>query len=406
MDEAHRQLREELFCEETGLIYDSISGDSHERRFEHLPSLEEIRLVVPNPHGYATGMEDSMLNAGFAMEMCLRRAEVAPERRDEFAEFAGRLLNGMMRCVQVHGVSGYVVRSVSPRDGSSCYPESSRDQFTLFVYGLWRYYRSAFAADEQKAVIRRVLADIADFAESKMTAATDYNLGRLDGYPGVNLRMLQVQCHEAMRLPMIFAAAYDATRKHRFLDWYRRYVPQALNESERLGERRRPWWHIELSQMQFSLALCRAVDTDPERAERLDTLMNEVAALAEAQTSQVHLPRMLDFDGPWNPPAHAWRDAQRFSLQRFDLGECALHGGHLYLKGEESTEFKEAFDRLRAPGNMITAMLLAPGYQPAPDFGERFSRALAAPVYAGHTSAGLVNLLCAYYLAKARGGLL
>jgi hypothetical protein len=402
MSDAYRQLRHELFCEETGLIYDSICGGNHDLRFEHLPYVEEIQANVPNPHGYATGMEDSMLNAGFAIEMCICRAGAEPETKEECKDFARRLFRGMVCCATVHGHHGYVVRSVSPRDGHSCYMESSRDQFTLFVYGMWRYYHSDFSTLEEKSIVRSILADIADYAESKMNDSASYNLGRLDGFPGVHLQMLNTQSHEAMRLPMFFAAAYDVTRELRFLDLYQKYYPRAMIESERMRERTRPWWHIELSQMQFSLALCRNVDPDNKHMKHFDSLMTHIAELAETQTSEYHFTCMNDYHAPWNPPVHAWRNSRHFSVQLFEDGKVAMRGGKVYLKGEESPEFKVAFDRIRALGNMITAMLLASNYQPNRKFCEDFNNSASVPDYKGHPSGGLVNILCAYFMARMR----
>jgi len=400
--DAYQQLRNELFCKKTGLIYDSISSNNHEQRFKHLPSVEEIQKSIPNPHGYATGMEDSMLNAGFAIEMCVQRAKVEPKAKNECEEFARMLFRGMLRCVTVHGRKGYVARSISPHDGTSCYMESSRDQFSLFVYGMWRYYHSDFSTFEEKAIIKKELAAVAEYTESRMSSTYDYNIGRLDGFPGVNLKMLHTQSHEAMRLPMFFAAAYDVTREKRFFKLYQKYYPQAMAESKRLYERTRPWWHIELSQMQFSLVLCRAVDQNQEHVTDFDALMKSIAELAEAQTIEHHFTRMIDYNGPWNPLAHSWRNARDFTVQLFENKKVAMHGEQVYLKGEESLNFKEAFDRIRAPGNMITAMLLAPNHQPAPKFWEHFSTSVNIPEYKEHTSAGLVNILCAYYLARER----
>ena len=119
-----------LFCEQSHLIYDALSSlDEH--RFDFLPLPEEIRRGFPNNKGYSTGMEDSMINAGMAMDICILRAELFPETREECAEFAGKLLKGMELCATVHGRNGYIVRSVSHRDGKSCYPCSSRDQMTF-----------------------------------------------------------------------------------------------------------------------------------------------------------------------------------------------------------------------------------------------------------------------------------
>lgn len=403
MNDAYAQLRNELFCEESCLIYDSISSHEHDKRFDHLPEIAEIKANIPNPHGYATGMEDSMLNAGFAIEMCINRAMVEPDNAGEYKDFAQRLVRGMRRCSNVCGHKGYVVRSVSHRDLSSCYMESSRDQFTLFVYGLWRYFHSTFASQDEKAEIAKELCAVADFAESRMRPEYAFNLGRLDGYPGVNLRMLEVQSHEAMRLPMFFAAASDVSGDDRYRNLYLKYVDKALDDSAKMHERRRPWWHIELSQMQISLSLCRAVENSPSRLTCINELMQHIAAISETQISDYHLPRLSEYRDSWSPLAHAWRDSEHFTIKLNSDDNSALFGGKLYLKGEEKQEFKEAFDRIRGPGNMATAILLATDYCCAKGFWSRFAAGIAIPDYRRHTSGGLVNILCAYSMALQHG---
>ncbi len=403
MKSAFLQLRNNLFCAESDLIYDSISSDDYNQRFSHLPTPEEIRLSVPNPHGYATGMEDCMLNAGFAIELCIQRAKSEPETFNECRDFAQALYRGMVNCATVHSKRGYVVRGYSPVDNCSCYIESSRDQFTLYVYGLWRFFNSEFVTDQQKEEIKGLLRDVADYAESCMNDASQFNLGRLDGQPGMHLKMIGIKSHEALRLPMFFAAAFDTGHAKRFEDLYNKYFSDALEVSERMRERTKPWWHIELSQMQVSLALCCSVETDEGHCRRMRSLMKTISEIAQRQTLEYHFPRLKDYSGSWQPLAHAWRNAGKFTIQLFEDNSTALYGEKIYLKGEESEEFKETFERIRAPGNMITSMLLADGFTPDMDFAKKFSEAAMVPDYTKHTSGALVNILCAYYLARNRG---
>ena len=99
---AWTQITRKLFCGQTNLIYDYLASlDEH--RFDFLPLPEEIQRGFPNSKGYSTGMEDSMINAGMAIDICILRAELFPETSEECAEFAGKLLKGMELCATVHG---------------------------------------------------------------------------------------------------------------------------------------------------------------------------------------------------------------------------------------------------------------------------------------------------------------
>ena len=137
LDAAWEQISGLLFCGRTNLIYDYL-GSTGKDRFDFLPFPEEIEHDFPNPRGYATGMEDSALNGGIMIHAALLRARLFPETAEECRTFAAKLLRGLELCATVHGREGYVVRSVSHRDGTSCYSCSSRDQLTFWVWGLWR----------------------------------------------------------------------------------------------------------------------------------------------------------------------------------------------------------------------------------------------------------------------------
>ena len=88
LNQAWNQMTRYLFCERTNLIYDYLATlDEH--RFDFLPLPEEIQRAFPNNKGYSTGMEDSMINAGMAIDICILRSELFPSTWDECAGFAG-----------------------------------------------------------------------------------------------------------------------------------------------------------------------------------------------------------------------------------------------------------------------------------------------------------------------------
>ena len=119
LDAAWKQLTQILFCEKTNLIYDYV-GSLDEHRFDFLPTVQEVQLGYPNNKGYSTGMEDSVICGGTALDLCIRRAKLFPETAEECRAFAQKLFKGLELCATVHGRNGYIVRSVSPRDGKSC----------------------------------------------------------------------------------------------------------------------------------------------------------------------------------------------------------------------------------------------------------------------------------------------
>ena len=211
----------------TDLVYDYRTSLDHEHRFDHLPTPEEIARRFPNACGWASGMEDSMLNNPIALSMYLDAGD---------AEMAYRMYRGMKLCGTVSGVPGMVVRSVHPGDGKSFFPESSRDQYTHYVHGLWEYYHSPFSDATAREEIRKLLTEVADFCEKHVTPENDYTLPRADFDPvrTAVCKMWETGAHEAARLPMFYMAAYDVSKDKHYLELCLRYAADAAEQSNRL----------------------------------------------------------------------------------------------------------------------------------------------------------------------------
>ena len=129
---AWRMAFERLWCEKTKLFYDFLSEDTPDGAISHLPTPEMIARQVPNPCGWGTGMEDSVLNGGVMLE-----ALIALYQRTGEASILPALhevAEGLLACAQVSGQEGFLARSLSPADGESHYSNSSRDQYTHWVY--------------------------------------------------------------------------------------------------------------------------------------------------------------------------------------------------------------------------------------------------------------------------------
>ena len=295
LNSAWEQMTRFLFCEQSHLIYDALSSlDEH--RFDFLPLPEEIRRGFPNNKGYSTGMEDSMINAGMAMDICILRAELFPETREECAEFAGKLLKGMELCATVHGRNGYIVRSVSHRDGKSCYPCSSRDQMTFWVWGLWRYFQSDFATRAEREKIAELMVMLAERGEKEIVPENNWSFLTLDGVPDRLNQMDHVQVHEVLRLPMFYRTAFALTGDRHWESCYDRLLPRALSEAG--GSK--PWWnHFELSQFLLSLSLCEELDPRPEFVQ----IARSIAEIAQQHLEKEALPQLEQWKNTWTIPA-------------------------------------------------------------------------------------------------------
>jgi len=243
----------------------------------HLPTTEEVKRQYPNPCGYSTGLEDGAILGGAMLSALCDQFTVTGE--ETLRQKAYNVFEGLYRCVTVHGVRGFVARNICPEDGTSIYINSSRDQVTHFVHGLWRYYHSPLSTDAIKMQIRTALADVAERMIEFVTPENDYDFCRADGEHGpLNIcRMWNVQAHEAARLPMIYAAAWDTTHHERYREQWRRYVAEAIKQSATPDEHKPAY---ALLQMQISLEVLHALEPEPNLKMTIHERMTHVRDLA------------------------------------------------------------------------------------------------------------------------------
>ena len=353
-----KQIQELLYHPGTELIYDYVTSRDPLHRFDHLPSPEEVAANFPNPCGWSTGMEDCMLSAGSTLDILRLRREKGGGSPADTA-FGCRLLNGIHRCATVHGRPGFVARGITPRDGKSCYSNSSRDQFTLAVYGIWRFLRTfpdAPAAERRKA--RELLRSIALHCESAVTPERDYDLGRLDGGRAVVSKMWQCGPHEVLRLPMIYAAAFEATGEKHWLEEAKRYVGPGLPITLTVSSKE-CYWDIPTAQLQISLRLLLETGLFPELRSTLFEAAARVTRLARPILHR-QLDAALSFSGDWGALYENWRLLpMRITPQTLSPdGRSAMFDGKTYLNPCFGNAYAEPNSCLRSIGNCLIAVLL------------------------------------------------
>ena len=399
MNTIWQHIRNNLFYPEINLIYDCRTSRDPARRFEFLPSPEEIAAGFPNPCSWSTGMEDCMLNAGSVLDTLALENEAG--KGDP--AFAGRVLDGIFRCTTVHGTPGFVVRGLSPRDGKSCYSNSSRDQFSLAVYGVWRYLRAfpdAPAADRERA--RYILRSIAEFCERRVTPENDYDLGRLDGGPALVSKMWKSAAHEALRLPMIYAAAFEATGETHWLTLAGRYAAEGMRITSHADEKE--CWDIPLAQLQLSLAFFRDSALFPELGEEIRAAMTRVAAMAQREFGRI-LAGAETFTGDWGALYGNWRELpMKLTPQTLsDHGRSALFGGKTYLNPCLDPASARPNALLRGFGNCLIAIYSDGDTTLGEEERARFTRVLERVDFSRCSGSGPVQLLHGLRLAERRG---
>ena len=273
-----------FFQKDVHTFADYLSTYEPGKELAHLPTAEEVRRQYPNPCGYGTGMEDGMILGGAMLSVIADRYAVTGE--ESLHSSIESCFRGVQLCATVHGVPGFLARNVCAEDGESTYINSSRDQYTHGVHGLWKYYHSPLADDVVKAEISSILAAVADRMIQFVTPENDYDFCRADGQrcPLGICRMWNVQAHEAARLPMIYAAAWDVTKNKKYHDLWRKYVAAAIAQSADPSPNSPVY---ALLQMQCSLELLHTLEPEESVKVEIEQVMQHLAELAEARTKTI-----------------------------------------------------------------------------------------------------------------------
>lgn len=376
-----------FYCPKTGLFYEFVT-DETAKAWDDLPTVSEIAKVYPNPCGWGTGMEDAVMNGATALDALIASHSIGVlPVSDMIKSFA----EGVLDCQFNDKSHGFVARSVSPYDGKSHYIESSRDQYTHFVYSLLRYYFSDLSDESTKKRIRNALVAVAEKCKREVIPENDFNMLREDGSIGkVNKMWGDIGAHERMRLPMFYLAAYKVSGDAGYFELYRKYRDEALEKSLDYNEKTSRLYCA--LQMMCSLKLVYEYDEDENFKSKLSPLMNRLADYAEekvlANVAEFSKPeRKTQLDYAFKP----WRSVNMHDDE---------FGAYRYLNPGQS-ELKEnvAFYPVREVGEGAILAAMCPGRRVSDDVLAALVRMADAIDVKKHSSVySLLYMPCAYAL--------
>lgn len=149
--QAHAELWRR-FVDEYGILVDFCDLEGK----VNLPTPEECRAGKPNALGWFQPIENGAMFNGLYLDAMVNRWRSTKSEED--ATKARRLMEGLLLLNSISEVKGFVGRGVST-DGRSHFPMGSDDQTGPWYIGLWRFYDSGLATDEEKDRIRKHLAE-------------------------------------------------------------------------------------------------------------------------------------------------------------------------------------------------------------------------------------------------------
>lgn len=308
-DEAWDYVWNKLYSPETNVIYD-VPYKSYS-----FPTPEEIAAGVPNGCGWNTCMEDGMISAGNMLSAVVNRYSVTGD--EALHEYSAKLLEGIRRCAKVSGERGFLARSVHPTSPESFYPDSSRDQYTMVVFGMCNYYRSPLCTEQEKEVIRDIMEDFSYRAIKNVTEENDWHYLRADGKPGIVDKMWKTNAHEYLRLPMIYYFTYYTTGNELYLQKYLELIDEAIEAS--FTDVTYSSYAI-LHQMQTSARCLWELDPDPVRHEKLAQILRLGAQKGVGMTEKTGA-GYLSGELSINHPAPDWRACTMKYFCRRLIGE-------------------------------------------------------------------------------------
>jgi hypothetical protein len=228
------------------------------------------------PWGYGAGIEDVAYQNGMLLFALCDAEETTGNVY--FAQLARRIAGGLRRLSTLSPVPGFVPRGPHP-DGKTYYRDSSRDQHSLYLCGLWRYSRSRLASAADKEWIRTVAGQIVQRLEKNgwsILAEDD----SVEAHAGGSI--LHPTSMDAALLLVLLAAAHDLTGDVHWQEVYERFgqekegIRWKLLDAE-INRAEKGRWDLFSNQDAFRTETLRRIES---RADRKAILRRRLERMA------------------------------------------------------------------------------------------------------------------------------
>jgi len=379
-----------LYDDRTGMFYNHLAHDA-KKASEYLPEPELIGRLIPNPGGYGTGMEDCMLNAGLMMDAVIARYEASGD--ETMRSYAEKICRGLILAATVSSQKGFLPRGVSPEDCRSHYIDTSRDQYTNWIYAAYRLYYSPLCDDEQREKIRRCLTSFAEKFDTEITEENNWNFLREDEKIGVVGKMWgDIHPHEFLRLPMLYLLTWKTTGKDYWKNKYLEYRNTAVEKSKLYVPLSGPSYAA--LQMQYSMRMVYDLEDDPlVRSTLLEIMKNLAEPYEKMSVGQA--------EDLMTPQGKEWLEIPYTVWQKSKFRYAGVYGDLGYFVPEPS-DFREhrSYYPLRAAGEGISIAATCPGWKVSEETVSKLCQMADFVDYEKHKTCAPIALLEAYWLTQ------
>ena len=368
VENGYQEFKKGYYSDKTKQFYDFRTSSDINQTLKDLPTLDEVKKCWPNFVGWGTGMEDNNITASYMLWSAM--SEYRLNKKENYLKDIHDFVKGLLLNAEVSSQNGFLLRNVHHEDCKTHYINSSRDQYTYWIYFMHKFMVSEFATEDEKNRVASAFVRFAQKAKKDVTPENNYCLTKEDGTPAVASSMLRdVSPAEALRLPMIYLAAYVVSKDIEWLDEYKKYRDETLSYSETVDVSIYKQHIIAPMQMMLSVRFLYDHEEEAEYKNRYHNLMHKVAHDIVPLVNRAF--ERIDEFNEYNEKIHYIKPFRQNKC--VNVGRLWEYGYDLFAYFNVPSTYKNDLDippRVLAEGIMIQA--LCPEYEMPEDQLDKF----------------------------------